>query len=177
MALNRTDKEAVITDVAQVAVRARSLVAAEYRGLTVGELTSLRRQARESGVIVRVVKNNLARRAVDGTDYACVQERFAGPLVLGFSEDQPMDGPRVFRDFAKEHELLELRFGAMDGTVLEVADVQRLADLPTREEALAQLMAVMRAPVEKLARVTADIPGRLARSLAAYRDTRQQAGS
>ena len=177
MALTRAGKEAVIAEVAEVAARAQSLVAAEYRGLTVIELTNLRRQARDCGVTVRVVKNNLVRRAVDGTDYACVQDRLQGPLVLGFSQEQPMDGPRVFRDFAKEHELLEIRFGAMNGEVLEIADVRRLAELPTRDEALAQLMAVMRAPVEKLARVTADIPGRLVRSLAAYRDTRQQAGS
>ena len=175
MARTRADKEVIVQEVAQAAARAQSLVAAEYRGMTVDELTRLRRQARDCGVYVRVVKNNLAKKALDGTDYACAQERLVGPLLLGLSEQQPMDGPRLFRDFAKENKLLELKFGAMDGAVLEVADVRRLADLPTRDEALARLMAVMRAPIEQLARATADIPSRLARTLAAYRDRRQAA--
>ena len=175
MARTREEKEAIVQEVTQVAARAQSLVAAEYRGMSVAELTRLRRQARDCGVAVRVVKNNLARRALDGTDYACAQERLTGPLLLGFSEQQPMDGPRLFRDFGKESELLELKFGAMAGTVLEVAEVRKLADLPTRDEALAQLMAVMRAPIEKMVRMTADIPGRLVRTLAAHRDRAQAA--
>lgn len=176
MARTREEKQAIVQEVTQVAARAHSLVAAEYRGMSVTELTRLRRQARDYGVYVRVVKNNLAKKALDGTDYACAQERLIGPLLLGFSEEQPMDGPRLFRDFSKENELLELKFGAMDGAVLEVADVRKLADLPTRDEALAQLMAVMRAPIEKMVRMTADIPSRLVRTLAAHRD-RQQAAS
>ena len=174
MARTREEKDAIVREVAEVVARAHSLVAAEYRGMNVAELTRLRRQARDCGVDIRVVKNNLARRALDGTHYACVRERLTGPLLLGFSEQQPMDGPRVFRDFSKENRLLEVKFGAMDGTVLEVDDVRMLASLPTREEALARLMAVMRAPIEKMVHVTADIPGRLARALAAYRD-RQRA--
>ncbi len=173
MARTREQKDAIVRDVARVAARAQSMVAAEYRGMNVAELSQLRRQAREIGVDVRVVKNNLAKRALDGTGHACVRERLIGPLLLGFSERQPMDAPRLFRDFGKENERLELKFGAMDGAVLEKADVQKLADLPTRDEALARLMAVMRAPIEKMARVAADIPGSLARALAAYRDSRE----
>ena len=174
MPRTRTDKEIIVQEVAAVAACAQSLVAAEYRGMTVADITHLRGQARECGVYVRVVKNNLAKRALESTDYACALDRLTGPLLLGFSEQQPMDGPRLFRDFGQEHALFELKFGSMGGAVLEVADVCRLADLPTRDEALAQLMAAMRAPIEKLARVTADIPGRLARTLAAYRGRLQE---
>lgn len=173
MARTREEKEAIVQEVMQVAARAHSLVAAEYRGMSVDQLTRLRRQARDYSVYVRVVKNNLAKKALDGTDYACAQERLVGPLLLGFSKEQPMDGPRLFRDFSKENELLELKFGAMDGAVLEVAEVRKLADLPTRAEAMAQLMAVMRAPIEKMVRTTADIPSRLVCTLAAHRDRRQ----
>lgn len=173
MACTREEKEAIVRDVTQAAGRAQSLVAAEYRGMNVAELTRLRRRARDCGVEVRVVKNNLAKRALEGTDYACARERLVGPLLLGFSERQPMDGPRLFRDFGRENELLRLRFGAMDGAVLDVPEVRKLADLPTRDEALAQLMATLRAPIEKMARMTADIPGRLVRTMAAYRDRRQ----
>lgn len=173
MALTREQKGTVVSEVAALAARAHVLVAAEYRGLTVLELTSLRRQARECGVSVRVVKNNLAKRALDGTAYDCAREHLAGPLLLGFSEREPMDAPRLFRDFGKTNERLEMKFGVMDGAVLSVPEVRRLADLPSRDEALAQLMAVMRAPIGKLVRASAEIPGRLARTLAAHRDRRQ----
>ena len=176
MALTREQKGTVVNEVAALAARSQVLVAAEYRGMTVLELTSLRRQARDCGVSVRVVKNNLAKRAFGGTAYECAREHLSGPLLLGFSEREPMDAPRLFRDFGKTNERLELKFGVMDGAVLSVRDVRRLAELPSRDEALAQLMAVMRAPIGKLVRTSADIPGRLARALAAFRD-RQQAAS
>ncbi len=173
MPLTHEQKSAVIEEVAAVASRARVLVAAEYRGMTVQEMTDFRHQARESNVYVRVVKNNLARRALSETPHACASEHLIGPLVLGFSEGEPNDAPRLFRDFSKANEHMELKFGAMDGAVLNTGEVRRLADLPSREEALAQLMAVMRAPAEKLVRTMAAVPAQLARTLGAYRDQRQ----
>ncbi len=173
MALTREHKEQVVTEVTAVAAQAHSLVAAEYSGLTAHEMTDLRRAARESNVVVRVVKNNLAQRALDETDFACAKEHLTGHLVLAFSCEQPNDAPRVLRDFSRDNEKLTVRFGVYEGAVLDTAQLRQLAAMPSREEALAQLMSVMRAPIAKLAQLTADIPGRLARSLAAYRDNQQ----
>ena len=173
MALTREHKEQVVTEVAAVAAQANSLVAAEYRGLTAHEMTALRSAAREHNVIVRVVKNNLAQRALDETEFACAKEHLSGHLVLAFSCQQPNDAPRVFRDFGRDNEKLTMRFGVYEGAVLDLAELRKLAALPTREEALSQLMSVMRAPIAKLAQMNADIPGRLARVLAAYQDNRQ----
>ncbi len=169
MALTQSEKQVVVAEVAEVANRALSAVAAEYRGLTVGQMTDLRAKARETGVYVRVVKNSLARRAMDGTEFECMQDRLSGPLMLGFSEADPGAAARLFRDFAKENEKLVITVGAVGGQAIDAADIGKLANLPTRDEALAQLMSVMQAPVVKLARTFKEVPGKLVRTVEAVR--------
>ena len=169
MALTQTEKQAVVANVSEVAERALSAVAAEYRGLTVGDLTALRAKARETGVHVQVVKNSLARLAVKGTEFECMQDRFKGPLMLGFSEADPGAAARLFRDFAKENEELKLTLGAVGGEALTAAEIGKLANLPTRDEAIAQLMSVMQAPITKLARTLNEVPGKFVRTVEAVR--------
>ena len=175
MALTLAEKQAVVSEVAEVASQAHSAVAAEYRGLTVEEMTELRAKARESGVYLRVVKNTLARRAVQGTDFECMQDGFVGPLVLAFSKEEPGAAARLVKDFAKEHDRLVPRLVAFGGQMLSPAELDRLASMPTRDQALSMLMAVMKAPVEKLVRTLNEVPGKLVRTVAAVRDQKQSA--
>ena len=174
MALTLEQKKSVVAEVSEVAGQAFSAVAAEYRGLTVEQMTNLRRKAREGGVYLRVVKNTLAKRAIQGTEFECMSEGLTGPLVLAFSQEDPGGAARVVRDFAKEHELLQIRFVSVAGEMLPAGEIDRLASLPTREQALAMLMAVMKAPVEKLVRTLNEVPGKLVRTVAAIRDQKQQ---
>jgi len=172
MALTQTEKQAVVAEVAEVAGRALSAVAAEYRGITVSDMTELRARARESGVYIRVVKNTLARRAFAGTEFECMQDQLKGPLMLGFSESDPGAAARLFRDFAKENDNLKIAVAAVDGETIAASDIARLANLPTRDEALAQLMSVLQAPMVKLARTLNEIPGKLVRTVAAVRQSK-----
>lgn len=162
MPLNLEDKKSIVAEVNAVAGKAFSAVAAEYRGLSVGEMTELRVKARNSGVYMRVVKNTLARRAVEGTEFECMKDGMVGPLVLAFSQEEPSSAARLIRDFAKAHDKLVVKVGAFGGQVLSVKDLDKLANMPTRDQALSLLLAVMKAPVEKLAR-----------TLAAVRDQKQ----
>lgn len=175
MALNLEQKKAVVAEVAAIAAEAHSAVAAEYRGLTVEEMTSLRASAREGGVYLRVVKNSLARRAVEGTDFECLKDALAGPLVLAFSQDDPGAAARLVKDFAKEHDALVPKLVAIGGELLGPADLGRLASLPTREQALGMLMGVMKAPIEKFVRTLAEPHAKLTRCVAAVRDQKQAA--
>lgn len=175
MALTLEQKKSVVAEVAEVASSAFSAVAAEYRGLTVDEMTELRKKAREGGVYLRVIKNTLARRAVQGTEFECISESLVGPLVLAFSQEDPGAAARVIKDFAKEHDLLQVKFVSVGGELLPANDIERLASLPTRDQALAMLMGVMKAPIEKLARTLNEVPGKLVRTVAAIRDQKQQA--
>lgn len=176
MALNIEDKKAVVAEVAEVAAGAHSAIAAEYRGLTVAEMTELRTKARTGGVYLRVVKNTLARRAVAGTEFECMQEGFRGPLILAFSHEEPGAAARLVRDFARDHEALNPRLVSVGGKLLEPSELARLASLPTREEAIAQLMAVIKAPMEKFVRTLAAPHAKLARTFAALRDQKQESG-
>lgn len=173
MALTQVEKQAVVADVSQVAGRALSAVAAEYRGLTVSELTELRAKARDTGVHVRVVKNSLARLAVQGTEFECMKDHLKGPLMLAFSEEDPGSAARLFRDFAKENDNLKIMVGAVGGDTIEAGDIGRLANLPTRDEALSLLMAVMQAPVTKLARTLNEVPGKFVRTVEAVRQAKE----
>lgn len=175
MALTLTQKQAVVAEVAEVASQALSAVAAEYRGLSVEELTELRVKAREGGVYLRVVKNTLASRAVVGTEFECIQGGLTGPLILAFSQEDPGSAARVVKDFAKSNDKLIVKFVAVGGEMLPANDIERLASLPTRDQALAMLMNVMKAPVEKLARTLNEVPGKLVRTVAAVRDQKQAA--
>ena len=173
--LTKEQKEAIVAEVAIVARSAQSVIAAEYRGLTVEQLTKLRRDARNAGVYVRVVKNTLARRALTGTGYACMSDSLKGPLVLAFSREEPAAAARIVRDFAKDNDKLVVKAIALNGRLLAPADLSALATMPTREEALSKLLAVMKAPVGKLARTLKAPADKLVRTLAAVRDQKQAA--
>lgn len=177
MALKLEDKKALVAQVAEVAARAQSVVAAEYRGLTVGQMTELRAKARRQGVYMRVVKNTLARKALAGTSFESVGAKLKGPLVLAFSKDDPGAAARVVKDFAKAHDKLVATLVSLGGQVLSATELERVASLPTREQALSMLLGVLKAPMSKLVRTLAEPPAKLARTLAAVRDQKQAAGA
>ena len=175
MALRLEDKKAIVDDVNAVASSALSAVLADYRGLTVSELTELRKLAREQSVYLRVIRNTLARRAVAGTEFECLQDTFVGPTILALSIDDPGAAARLIKDFAKGHEQLEVKVLAVGGEALGPEQLDRLANLPTRDQALGQLASVLQAPVTKLARTLNDVPGKVARVLAAVKDQKDAA--
>jgi large subunit ribosomal protein L10 len=170
MPLNLEDKKALVAEVSAVAATAQSVVAAEYRGLTVAQMTDLRAKARGSGVYVRVVKNTLARKAIAGTSFEPIGPKLKGPLVLAFSKDDPGAAARVLKDFAKTHDKLVPTLVSLGGQVLSGKDIEKVANLPTREQALSMLMGVMKAPIQKLVGTLAASPSKLVRTLAAVRD-------
>lgn len=173
MALSLEEKKAIVADVAEIAAAAHSAVAAEYIGLSSNDMNDLRAEARKGGVYLRVVKNTLAKRAVEGTDYACMSEVFTGPLILAFSQEDPGSAARVLKAFAKTHDKLVVRALSVGGRLLPAADLERLASLPTKEQAISMLMSVMQAPIAKLARTLNEVPGKLVRTVAAVRDQKQ----
>lgn len=175
MALRLEEKQAIVAEVNQAAGEALSAVVSDYRGLTVSQMTDLRVKARAAGVYLKVIRNTLARRAVEGTDYACLNEALTGPTMLAFSQEDPGAAARLLKDYAKEHEALKVRALSIGGVLYGAEDIDRLAKLPTREEALSLLMAVMLAPITKLARTFNDVPGRVVRAVAAVRDQKQEA--
>jgi len=173
--LTLEDKKAIVADVASYAEVAQSAVAAEYNGLTVEQMTQLRVQARDAGVYLRVVKNTLAKRAVAGTEFECIQDSLTGPLVLAFSQDEPAAAARVINDFSKTNDKLIVRIVALRGRLLSPGDVGVLAKMPTKDEAISQLMAVMKAPVQKFVSTLAAPGNKFARTLAAVRDQKNAA--
>jgi large subunit ribosomal protein L10 len=177
MALNLEDKKALVAEVAAVASKAQSVVAAEYRGLTVGQMTELRAKARTQGVYMRVVKNTLARKALAGTSFEAMGPRLKGPLVLAFSKDDPGAAARVVKDFAKAHEKLVATLVSLGGQVLPGGELEKVASLPTREQALSMLLGVLKAPIVKLVGTLAAPAAKLARTVAAVRDQKQAAGA
>ncbi len=173
MALRLEQKREIVAEVNQAAGSALSAVLADYRGLTVSEMTELRAKARSSGVYLRVVRNTLAKRAVEGTQYECLNEALVGPTLLAFSKDEPGSAARLIKDCAKDYEALEVKALSIDGILLDAGQLDRVAKLPTKDEAIALLMAVMQAPITKLARTLNEVPGKLVRTLAAVRDAKQ----
>ena len=175
MALNLEQKKAVVAEVSEVAKNALSAVAAEYRGLTVEELTDLRVKARQGGVYVKVAKNTLVRRAVEGTEFECLSEELTGPILLAFSMEDPGAAARLVKDYAKEHDLLVAKTVAIGGQVFDASELERLSKLPTYDQAIAMLMGVMKAPVEKFVRTLAEPHTKMVRTFAAVRDAKQSA--
>lgn len=175
MALTLEDKKKIVSEVATVAAEAHSAVAAEYRGLTVDEMTEMRVKARESGVYLRVVKNNLAKLAVVDTEFECMSDSFSGPLVLAFSQEDPGSAARLIEAFAKGHDKLVVKSLAVGGELYPASELKRLSKLPTRDEALAILAGTLRAPLDKLARTINEVPGKLVRTVAAVRDQKETA--
>ncbi|MDO4233331.1 MAG: 50S ribosomal protein L10 [Lautropia sp.] len=172
MALNRNEKAVVIEEVSAEVAKAGSIVIAEYRGLTVEKITQLRKQARESGVYLRVLKNTLVRRAVQGTPYEGLSDRMVGPLMYGISED-PVAPAKLLADFAKANDQLVVKGGAMPNSVMDAAGVQALATMPSREELLAKLLGTMQAPVATFVRTLNEVPTKFVRGLAAVRDKQE----
>ena len=154
MSLNRSEKEAVISDVTSLAAKAQTLVIAEYRGITVADMTKLRTTARSNGVSLSVLKNTLARRAVAGTSFDVVSDQMTGPLIYGFSEDA-VAAAKVVAEFAKTNDKLVIRAGAYGGKALDVNGVKQLASIPSKEVLLAQLLGLMQSPISRTARVLA----------------------
>jgi large subunit ribosomal protein L10 len=167
MALRLEDKKAFVQEVGAVAGESLAAAAAEYRGLSVAEMTELRRDARNAGVYMRVVKNTLARRAIKGTAFECMEETLKGPILLAFSKDDPGAAARVIQDFAKGHEALKAVSLSTGGLLLPASDLAKLADLPTLDQARAMLLGLMVAPLSKLVRTLAEPPAMLARTLSA----------
>ena len=167
MALRLEDKKALVKEVNAVAGDSVTAVAAEYRGLSVGEMTELRKAARQSGVYLRVVKNTLARRAVEGTDFECMQDTLKGPILLAFAKEDPGAAARVIKDFAEEHDALQAVSLSAGGQLMPASDLKKLADLPTLDQARAMLLGVMVAPMSQLVRTLAEPPAMLARTMSA----------
>ncbi len=170
MTLSLAAKKAVVEEVNAIASKAISAVVADYRGLTVNQMTLLRAQARKNNVYLRVVPNNLARRAFEKTDFACLSERLVGPLFVALSIEAPSDAARLLKDFTKTFEKLEVKAISLSGKVYGAEQLDFVASLPTRDEAISKLMYVMKAPVEKFVRTLAEPHAQLVRAVAAIKD-------
>lgn len=173
MAIGLEDKKAIVADVNETAANAISLVVADARGVTAGAMDNLRKQARENNVRLRVVRNTLARRAIQGTEFECVSDALTGPSIFGFSMEDPGAAARIFKDFAKEQDKFEVKVLSIGGKSLDAAQLDVLAKLPTLEQALGQLVSVMIAPVTKLVRTFNEVPTKVTRVVAAVRDKKQ----
>ena len=176
MSLSLEQKKAVVAEISAQVAKAQAIVVAEYRGLEVGNMTALRREARKSGVYLRVLKNTLARRAVMGTPFEKLAEKLTGPLIYGISPD-PVATAKVLNEFAKANDKLVIRAGAMPNAVITAQEVKALATMPSREELLAKLLGTMQAPIATFVRTLNEIPSRFVRTLAAVHDQKQGAGA
>lgn len=175
MAIRLNEKQQIVAEVNEAAKSALSAVIADYHGTTVEEMTALRKTARENNVYLRVVRNTLLKRAVEGTEYECLSEALVGPTILAFSQDDPGAAARVLKDFAKENEEFEVKALAVSGNLLPASQIDALAKLPTYDQAIAMLMSVILAPVTKLARTVIEVPSKVTRGVAAVRDQKQEA--
>lgn len=174
MPLNLEDKRAIVSSVNAVASDALSAVVADYRGLTVSQMTELRGKARDTGVYLKVIRNTLAKYAVRDTEFECLDDALVGPTLLAFSQEDPGSAARLVKDFAKENDALEVRALAVGGVAYGAQDIDILAKLPTRDEAISQLMSVMQAPVAKFVRTANEVPGKFVRTMAAVKDQKAQ---
>ncbi len=173
MALSLESKKSIVAEVSTVAASALSAVAAEYRGMTVDELTELRVNARKEGVYLRVAKNSLVKRAVEGTEFECMQDELVGPLIMAFSQEDPGAAARLIKDFSKDNDKLIAKVISIGGEVLPIEQLTALSKLPTRDQAIAILMAVMKAPVEKFVRTLNEPHAKFVRTVAAVRDQKE----
>ncbi|MEY4055577.1 MAG: hypothetical protein RL519_912 [Pseudomonadota bacterium] len=171
MGLNLDEKKAVVAEVSAEVAKAQAIVVAEYRGLEVGNMTELRRQARNAGVYLRVLKNTLARRAVKDTPFEKLSDQMVGPLIYGMSSD-PVATAKVMNEFAKANDKLVIKAGAMPNSLISSAEVKALANMPSRDELIAKLLGTMQAPVAQFVRTLNEVPSRFVRTLAAVRDAK-----
>lgn len=172
MSLNLEEKKAVVAEVSKQVESAQALILAEYRGVGVAQLTDLRSKARESGVYLRVLKNTLVKRAVEGTPFSDLSGDMTGPLIFGMSDD-PVAVAKVLNNFAKENDSFVVKSGALPNEIMDEAKIKALASLPSREELLAKLMGTMQAPVAKFVRTLNEVPSKFVRGLAAVRDQKE----
>ena len=175
MSLNLEAKKAIIEEVAEVAGNSPSAVAAEYSGLTVSDMTELRQTARDAGIYLRVVRNTLARRALEDTSFDCMREGLTGPLILAFSKNEPGAAAKVVRDFAKKNDKLVVKLVALEGKLLQPSDIDALASLPSKDQAISMLMGMMTAPVASLVRTLAEPHAKFVRTVKAVADQKQAA--
>jgi len=175
VAIGLEDKKQIVSEVNQAAASALSAVLADYRGVDVGELTALRKTARENKVYLRVVRNTLLKRAVADTEFECIQEVLVGPTILAFSQEDPGAAARVLKDFSKENDDFEIKALSVGGQLMDASQIDVLAKLPTLDQARSMLMSVMLAPVTKLARTMNEVPSKVTRAVAAVRDQKQDA--
>lgn len=174
LSLNLTEKKAVVAEVSEQIASAQAVVLAEYRGLTVTEITSLRAEARKSDVYLRVLKNTLVRRAVEGTDFAGLTDDMVGPLMFGISTD-PVAAAKVMSNFAKDNDKFVIKAGAMPNEVLSAAGIKALASMPSRDELLSKLLGTMQAPIAKFVQTLNEVPTKFVRGVAAVRDQKEAA--
>ena len=174
MSLNLSQKKQVVKDVSAVVGKAKTAIIAEYRGMTVEQMKTLRREAHENDVYLRVVKNTLLRRAVQDTDFSCLDEHLVGPLAFAASED-PVAVAKVLDGYAKKHDAFQIKAGSMSGSLLSEGEIKALAQLPGRDELLAKLMGTMQAPITKFVQTLNEVPTKFARGLAAVRDAKEAA--
>lgn len=175
MAIGLEEKKAIVAEVNETAASALSLVVADARGVTVSDMTALRQTARENQIMLRVVRNTLAKLAFEGTEYECINEALVGPSLFGFSMEDPGAAARLFKDFAKTNSKFEVKALAVSGQLMGAEQLDVLAKLPTRDQALSMLMSVMKAPTTKLVQTMSAVPSKLVRTLAAVRDQKEQA--
>ena len=175
MAIRLEDKQQIVSEVNQAASSALSAVLADYRGVTVEDMTALRKNARANKVYLRVVRNTLLKRAVADTEFECIQEVLVGPTILAFSQEDPGAAARVLKDFAEENDDFEIKALSVGGQLMDASQIDVLAKLPTVDQARSMLMSVMLAPVTKLARTMNEVPSKLTRAMAAVRDQKQDA--
>ena len=171
MSLTLDEKKAVVAEVSGKLTDAQAAMLAEYRGLSVAQMTVLRRKAHDGKVYLRVVKNTLARRAVEGTSFECLKDQMSGPLAFAVSTD-PVAAAKILSEFAKDNEALKIKAGAMGGKLMSLAQIQALAVLPGREQLLAMLLGTMQAPVQKFVQTLNEVPAKFVRTLAAVRDAK-----
>ena len=175
MAIGLEDKKQIVSEVNEAANSALSAVLADYRGVTVDDMTELRKSARDNNVYLRVVRNTLLKRAVDDTEFECIKEVLVGPTIIALSQEDPGAAARVLKDFAKENDEFEIKALSIGGKLLEASDIDVLAKLPTYDQGVSMLMSVMLAPVTKLARTFNEVPSKVTRAVAAVRDQKEEA--
>lgn len=175
MSLNIEQKKAIVSEIADLAEKAPSAIAAEYLGLNVADMTRLRQSARQAGVYLKVVRNTLARRAFEGTRFDCMRDALVGPLLLAFSNDEPGSAAKIIRDFSKDNEKLVVRLIALDGKLLNAADLEKVANIPSLDQARSMFLGLLQAPLARFVRVLTEPEAKFARLLAARRDQQQSA--
>ena len=176
MSLNLAEKKEVVAELSERLKQAQAVVLAEYRGITVEDITGLRKEARASGVYLRVLKNTLARRAVQGTPFEKLADQMVGPLAYGISDD-PVAAAKVLQAYAKKNEKLVIKGGAMPNVMMTAKEVGQLATMPSREELLAKLLGTMQAPIAKFVQTLNEVPGKFVRTVAAVRDQKEKAAA